>query len=105
VKGRVPFLFVNIGVNTDSVYPHIYRMHLDRMSLRLPQGELRDMAAVDIVANIQAQGVSHEAAVVVLCEDGVKSLQVAEALEKASYINVFYVKEGWKQLLTDNKSS
>ena len=98
VKGRVPFLFVNFGVDTSATYPHVYTMHLDRALLQVAQDEISNMSPEDIVANIQSQNRPPSEAIVILCDDGVKSLAVGEALENAGYINVVVVDGGWKKV-------
>ena len=95
VKGRIPFLFINFGIDTSAVYPHVYKMHLERSLFQVADGNIATMNAQDIVANIQSQSIPSSMAIVILCEDGNKSRSLGEVLEAAGYINVFVVEGGW----------
>jgi rhodanese-related sulfurtransferase len=97
VKGRVPFLFVNLGVDTSALYPHVYKMHLERMQMPITEG--------DVFTQILERNPAKSDAIIVLCEDGQKSAPIAEALEKAEFVNVFLVEGGWKKLLADRAQS
>jgi rhodanese-related sulfurtransferase len=105
VKGRIPFRFVNLGIDTDAVYPHIYKSHLERLQLQVPEGRLQDMPPHDVVAQLQSQGVAAGDAIILLCEDGEKSEAIAEALDRAGFLNVFLVRGGWEKLLEERASS
>jgi rhodanese-related sulfurtransferase len=96
VKGRVPFLFVNLGVDTSSIFPHVYKMHLERMQMQVAHGELKSLSPEDIVAHILSQGKPLSEAIIVLCEDGSQSAAIGAALEAAHFINVFVIEGGWK---------
>lgn len=99
VKGRVGFVFLNFGVETHTVYPHIFKMHLESRKLELPQGDLKTATMEDILL-----AMSHypkDTAVIVLCQDGKKSAEVAEVLEKAGYHNTYFIKGGWDQILME----
>ena len=98
VKGRVPFLFVNLGIDTSELYPHVYKMHLERSLFQVAEGNVATMAPPDIIKNIQAQNRATSEAIVILCEDGDKSCRLGEALESAGYINVVVVEGGWKAM-------
>lgn len=99
VRGRVGFVFVNFGVNTSALYPHIFKMHLESRQLQLPEGELADASAEQILAALALH--PKESAVILLCQSGTKSAEIAEALESAGYINAFFVEGGWEQVLKD----
>ncbi len=105
VKGRVPFLFVNLNIDTNALYPHIYKMHLDRMLLTIPDQDLAAMEAAKIVSFIQDQKHPSHQAIVLLCENGEKSELIAHTLEGAGYVNVFVVAGGWLQLLEEQQNS
>ncbi|WP_413289927.1 rhodanese-like domain-containing protein [Bdellovibrio sp. HCB337] len=99
VKGRVGFVFLNFGVETHSVYPHIFKMHLESRQLQLPEGDLKTASMQDILL-----AMSHhpkETAVIVLCQNGAKSAEVAQALEEAGFINTYFIKGGWDQVLEE----
>jgi len=104
VKGRVPFLFVNLNVDTSALYPHIYKMHLERMLLSIPDQSIGTMEPAEIVSFIQDQKILAHQAIVLLCEDGKRSEQVACALETANYANVFVIAGGWQKLLEERQN-
>jgi rhodanese-related sulfurtransferase len=99
VRGRVGFVFINLGVDTNPVYPHIFKMHLEQKLLQLPQGELATAGDEQILSAMSEQ--PKESAVIVLDQTGARSEKLASALESAGFINVFYVKGGWEQFLKD----
>ncbi|HEY8269696.1 MAG TPA: rhodanese-like domain-containing protein [Pseudobdellovibrionaceae bacterium] len=99
VKSRIGFIFINLGVDTSALYHHMEKSHLENTLLRLPEGELANVSTATIVAALANQ--AKDSAVIVLSPDGVTSLEVATALEKAGFLNVFDVKGGWKQILAD----
>jgi len=103
VKGRVPFLFINLGVDTSAVYPHVFKMHLERLQIMLTQGDPASVSIETVVSKIRNQNTPTESAIVILCADGVKSVKIAQTLESFGYNNVFYVQGGWKQILEEKK--
>lgn len=99
VRGRVGFVFINLGVDTSAVYPHIFKMHLEQKLLQLPNGELVSASDEQILSAMAEQ--PKESAVIVLDQNGNRSEGLANALEAAGFINVFFVKGGWEQFLKD----
>lgn len=99
VRGRVGFVFLNFGVNTSAVYPHIFKMHLENRLLQLPEGELINASPEQVLSAMTTH--PKESAIVLLCQDGVRSSEVAKVLESAGFINAFYVHGGWEQLLKE----
>ena len=99
VKGRIGFVFLNFGVMTHDVYPHVFKMHLESRELQLPHGEIKTASTPDILAAMSHH--SKETAVIVLCQDGKKSAEIATALEEAGYLNTFFIKGGWDQVLIE----
>lgn len=104
VKGRVPFLFVNLNIDTKALYPHIYKMHLERMLLNIPDRNIEVMEPAEIVSIIQDQKLPAHQAIVILCDNGERSEQIARALEAANYVNVFVIAGGWQKLLTEQQN-
>ncbi|MBS1969900.1 MAG: rhodanese-like domain-containing protein [Bdellovibrionales bacterium] len=99
VRGRVGFIFVNLGIDTNAVYPHVFKMHLEQKLLQLPEGDLSTATDEQILSVMSQQ--PKESAVIVLDQQGVRSEKLANALEAAGFINTFYVKGGWDQFLKD----
>lgn len=99
VRGRVGFVFVNLGIDTNAVYPHVFKMHLEQKLLQLPEGDLSTASDEQILSAIKEQ--PKESAVIVLDQTGTRAESLASALEAAGFINAFYVKGGWEQFLKD----
>lgn len=99
VRGRVGFVFVNLGIDTNAVYPHIFKMHLDHMLLQLPEGNIASASDEQILSALSEQ--PKESAVIMLDQTGERSEKLADLLEAAGFINAFYLKGGWDQLLKD----
>lgn len=99
VRGRVGFVFVNLGIDTNPIYPHVFKMHLEQKLLQLPEGDLATATDEQILAAVNEH--PKESAVIVLDQNGVRSEKIASALEALGFINVFYVKGGWEQFLKD----
>jgi rhodanese-related sulfurtransferase len=99
IKARIGFVFINLGVDTSAVYPHIYKMHLEANLLTLPEGDLTTLSTENLVTALKNH--AKDSAIIVLCQDGVKSSEVATALESDGFLNVFDIKGGWTQILAD----
>lgn len=99
VRGRVGFVFVNLGIDTAAVYPHIFKMHLDHMMLQLPEGTLATASDEQILSALQQQ--PKESAVIVLDQNGARAEKIAGQLDALGFLNAFYLKGGWEQLLKD----
>lgn len=99
VQGRVGFVFLNFGVNTHDVYPHIFKMHLENRLLQLPDTDLKSASTEQILLALAHH--PKETAIIVLCQDGQRSSEVATALENAGYINTFFIKGGWNQAMIE----
>lgn len=99
VRGRVGFVFINLGIDTNAVYPHVFKMHLEQKLLQLPEGDLATASDEQILAAMVEQ--PKESAVILLDQQGARSEKIANALEATGFINVFYVKGGWDQFLKD----
>lgn len=102
VKARIGFVFINLGVDTSALYKHMEKSHLENTVLQLAEGELATASTATIIAALSSH--AKDSAIIVLSPDGVKSLEVATALESNGFVNVFEVKGGWKRILEDHKS-
>lgn len=103
VRGRVGFVFINFGVDTHAVYPHIFKMHLENRLLQLPEGNLASATQEQVEAALANH--PKESAVVILDQTGERAEALAKALEAAGYMNAFYVKGGWDQLMKERERS
>ncbi len=99
VRGRVGFVFVNLGVDTSAVYPHIFKMHLDQKLLQLPEGDLTTASDEQILAALNSH--PKESAVIVLDQNGVRAEKIASSLDAAGFLNAFYIHGGWQQFMKD----
>lgn len=99
VRGRVGFVFINLGVDTSAIYPHVFKMHLESRVLQLPTGSLETASNEQILEAMKAQ--PKESAVIVLDQNGTRAETIANALEADGYVNVFFLKGGWDQFLKD----
>lgn len=99
VRGRVGFVFVNFGIDTNAVYPHVYKMHLEQKLLQLPEGDLTTATDDQIISALSQH--PKETAVIVLDQNGTHAEKLAEMLESAGFHNAFYVKGGWDQCLIE----
>lgn len=98
VQGRVPFLFINLGVEIAPLYAHMYKMHLERCQLTLAEKSMADASTEEISAGIHAMKFPLVGAIVVADPDGSKAEAVAQFLEEAGFTNAFFLRGGWQQL-------
>lgn len=99
IHARIGFVFINLGVDTSSIFTHMAKSHLENTLLQLPEGELATATTATILAALKDH--AKDSAIIVLSPDGIKSLQVATVLEEQGFFNVFDVKGGWKQALLE----
>lgn len=93
VKNRIPFFFLRTAVDIESSFGLMEKMHIRNFSIILDQLDLP--RAETALKERQAQ---KDSPVLVLCEDGVKSLELAKKLCEQDYMNVYYVLDGVKGL-------
>ncbi|MGZ5278998.1 MAG: rhodanese-like domain-containing protein [Pseudobdellovibrionaceae bacterium] len=96
VKGRVPFLLLRSGVDVESAYGVMEKMHIRNFSLELEKLEMPDAEAA--LSDRQAR---KEDPIVVLDQTGVQSKKLAQSLTEAGYINVYFVLGGWQEILSE----
>lgn len=99
IKNRIPFLLVRTDLAIEAAYGVMEKMHLRNFSLVVQS--LNHENAKAAIAERQAR---KEDPIVVLCEDGKKSLQVAQALCSEGHLNVYYVLGGWQMLEAEMKA-
>jgi hypothetical protein len=104
VQGRIPFLFINLGVDTSKVYPHVFKMHLDRTLLHLQDQEIARASNAEILAGLQKMNYPHEMAIVVMGYDDLRAQEITDFLERENYKNVFFVRGGWNQLIAEKEA-
>jgi rhodanese-related sulfurtransferase len=101
VHGRIPFLFINLGVDVGTAYPHVFKMHLERTLLTLAEKDVTIASNEEIVAGIHAMKYPINMAIVVVDQNATKAEVVAEYLENAGFTNAFFLRGGWEQLLVE----
>jgi len=99
VRGRVGFVFINLGIDTTPIYPHVFKMHLEQRLLQLSAGDLASSSNEQVLEAMKSHG--KETAVIVLDQNGSRSETLADLLESVGFMNAFYVKGGWDQFLKD----
>lgn len=96
VRNRIPFVLLNLGTDLGGMYPSFLQDHLNTQMLTTTP----ETAAADLAKRTPAK----DTAVVVICEDGARSLPLAEELVKAGYLNVYCVAGGRKSLRTEART-
>lgn len=96
VRGRVPFFLIRSGVDIESAYGVMEKMHIRNFSLELDKLEMT--AAEAALAERKAR---KEDPIVVLDEKGDESKKLAQSLTDAGYINVYFVLGGWQETLAE----
>jgi len=94
IKSRVPFLFINMaGEDLSTGYTSIYKTHVEAN---------QKMVHPDMVLKEYLNpAVSKDTAIVLLCNDGAKSQEIATEFEKNGYTNVYVMDGGFQQLVTE----
>lgn len=95
IKGRVPFLLINLGADLSGVYTGFYQTQLESLKA--------DLEASDVKAHVQKLSIPAHHAIVVLCPDGKRSTPAKLQLEKDGYTNVFYNPKGLAGLLAQRE--
>ena len=95
VVNRVPFMFYNMGPSIKSWYENVSRLHLETYEKLLPHNEV----TADLIQN----KIPLNYAIVLVCENGQNSSQLADHLAAMSYTNVYVVDGGYQQMVTDRQ--
>lgn len=93
VRNRIPFLFLKNAVDVESAFGVMEKMHIRNFSIIL---EKLDLSHAETA--LKERHAQKDSPLVVLCEDGVKSLELANKLCEQGYMNVYYVLDGVKGL-------
>lgn len=95
VRNRVPFLLLKTAVDVESLFGVMEKMHLRNFSVVLDKMDVQQAQAA-----MAERHADQESPVVVLCEDGVNSMELAKGLCAQGFRNVYYVLDGVKGLST-----
>lgn len=94
IQTRTPFLLVILDeVNLSDWYKSVTKMHLDNISLHCQ--------VETVLESVKAKNLPEHFAVVVLDKDEKSSPAVAATLEKAGFLNSYFVKDGFDGLLKE----
>lgn len=87
VRGRVPFLLVNMGVDLSVWYKSVEAMHLANVTVNCtPENYLEQVKSKNLPPHF---------AIVVIDQDGSQSKKIADSLEAAGFMNAHYVRGGF----------
>lgn len=87
VRGRIPFLLVNFGVDLSVWYKSVEAMHLANVMIQATED--------NYLEQVKAKNLPPHFAIVVLDQDGSKAKRIADALEAAGFMNAHYVRGGF----------
>ncbi len=97
IKNRVPFVLLNLGPSLISLYSSIYKNHLQSHEVLTS----KERALVYLTD----QKIPKDAAVLVICQNGVESLKLFNELQKNLYTNVYLIDGGYQQLMTERSEA
>lgn len=83
LRQQIKFHFYDLSDDSPQAPP---RHELTATALRLPAG--------DVLAHLRAQNAAGDAPIVLICENGSKSVALAAELEQNSFRNVYVVRGG-----------
>ena len=93
INNRVPFLFINLSTDLSDWYTSINKTHLNTYQIITQENE--------VLSILSEKNTPKDYAIVLLCQDGLKSLAMFEKLQKLSYTNVYVVDGGYRQMMTE----
>lgn len=97
IKNRVPFLLANFSENISSKYTSIYHQHIKNYEFSFKNED-------EFLLFLKEKNHAKDSAIVLLCFDGKLSNKLCSDLIKLSYTNIYYIKDGYQQLLLDWES-
>ena len=86
IKGRIPMVLVNLGVDLKSSYGAVEAMHLDNCQIMGTTAE--------IVENVVNRKLPSHYPIVLIDQNGTQYAPVVQALEAKGFNNVYTVKDG-----------
>lgn len=90
VRGRIPFILVNLGVDLSTWYKSVEAMHLANVSVSADEN--------NVVELVQAKKLPPHFAIVVIDQDGSRAKNIVATLEAAGFLNAHHVRGGLKGL-------
>ncbi|WP_413291729.1 rhodanese-like domain-containing protein [Bdellovibrio sp. HCB185ZH] len=95
IKGRIPMILVNLGVDLKSLYGHVEALHIDNCQIAGSTDE--------IVSQIEGKKLPAHYPIVIIDQNGETYSPVVQALEAKGFNNVYTVKEGLTGLQKENQ--
>lgn len=97
IKNRIPFTLINLDVNLENFFREkFYQSYME--------SQMHKCNPEEIMNRFAELNLPKDQALVLLCEDGNKSLKIFKDLSALGYSNVYYVPQGFKQLLSERTS-
>lgn len=93
IRNRIPFLLINLGQEISSWYESIFKMHLEAQQRRIDGSEIDSL--------LQTEKTPKDFPILLLCQNGRTSTQVADKLKNQGYTNVYLIDGGIQQMMTD----
>lgn len=90
IRGRIPFFFVTIDCELKSWYGPLEKIHLNTWTI-----EAQPDNVMSLIAERQAP---KDFGIVVICKDGISSLEVYNNLISEGYSNAYWVEGGLETL-------
>ena len=97
IKNRIPFLLLNMGPSISDWYMSLYKEHITKNQIL---GTRQDLMLL-----LESKKLSADAALILLCNNGLTSLEIHSELEQKGYTNVYVIHGGYQQLMTEHSSS
>ena len=93
LRNRVPFALLKSEIDLEPAFGPMEKLHLRTYAL-----SLRSMTLEAALAALKERGTRKEDPIVVLCETGEASRNLAQELAEQDFLNVYFVLDGWKGL-------
>lgn len=94
IRNRIPFVFINLTSELPQLFAQsFYQKHLESIEIRAQEPTALDQLK-------QRNHPQHEA-ILIICENGVRSKQFVSKLEAEGYLNVFFMAGGMSSLATN----
>ncbi len=97
VKSAVPFLIVTIDVDLSTFYNDDKHRHIRSYTQKFS----KDVTSDELLQKISDLKIGKEFPVVIICDDGKKSMQLCAAVEEKGFLNCYYVLDGFKSFSSE----
>lgn len=90
VRNRIPFVLLNLGADLKGLFPSFLQTQMEsQMTATTPENALQDLSG---------KHPAKDTAIIVICENGERSLSLAEKLVSQGYHNVYCLGGGRRAL-------